>query len=271
VPLTVLGGVALWSRLQSLAESRQWGAEIGRLPQERQHDRPPLQVHSGHVVLQNVRFGTPRYSTPLFDDLTLEARPGEINGITGSNGSGRSSLLRLISGDLHPDDGQVWIDGQDLAQVDVGPARPPVALVPPDPALVRGTLLQNLTLHQPHWEAAALRLATELGLDQVASALPGGWNTPVGAAATPLPRGAAQRIGVVRALVEEPLILLLDDITTQIDAGSDARLARLLAGLRGEMTVIIVSHRPSILGVLLPRHLPRETRASNAKVGAGFA
>jgi ATP-binding cassette, subfamily C, bacterial LapB len=245
----LLGGVALWSRLQSLAESRQRVAEIGALPQERHGEHPPLRVPAGHILVQDVRVRASGTSTWLFDGLALEARPGEIVGITGANGSGRSTLLRLIAGDLQPDGGCVSIDGQDLAQKDVGPARRQVALVPPDPALVRGTLLQNLTLHQPHREASALRLAAELGLDNVASALPGGWHTPVGVAATPLPRGAAQRIGVVRALLEEPRILLLDDITTQIDADSDARLACLLVGLRGRVTVVIVTHRPSTLNV----------------------
>src|SRR5919112_1982483 len=245
----LLGGVALWSRLQSLKESKRRVAEIGALPQERSPDRPSLQISAGHVFLQDVRFRNPRYSDWLFDGLDLEAQPGEIVGITGSNGSGRSALLRLIAGDLRATSGRVHIDGQDLAQVDLGPARRLVALVPPDPALVRGTLLQNLTMHQPHREAAALRLATELGLDQVASALPGDWHTPVGVSATPLPRGAAQRIAVVRALIEEPRILLLDDITSQIDGDSDARLAQLLARLRGRVTVIIVTHRPSTLGI----------------------
>jgi ATP-binding cassette subfamily C protein LapB len=245
----LLGGVALWSRLQSLAESRRRVAEIALIPQERQPGQPALTVTDGHITLENVRLRTPPHSDWLFDGLTLEAKPGEIIGITGANGSGRSALLRLIAGDLQPSQGRVTIDGQDLAQVGVGPARRQVALVPPDPALVRGTLLQNLTMHQPHREAAALRLATDLGLDQVASALPGDWHTPVGVAATPLPRGAAQRIGVVRALIEEPRILLLDDITSQIDGDSDARLARMLAGLRGKVTVIIVTHRPSTLGI----------------------
>ncbi|WP_262032168.1 peptidase domain-containing ABC transporter [Microvirga sp. Mcv34] len=245
----LLGGVALWSRLQSLRESKRRVAEIGALPQERSPDRPLLQISAGHILLQDVRFRTPRYSDWLFEGVDLEVQPGEIVGITGSNGSGRSALLRLIAGDLKANGGQVLIDGQDLGQVDIGPARRLVALVPPDPALVRGTLLQNLTMHQPQREALALRLATELGLDQVASALPGGWHTQVGVAATPLPRGAAQRIGVVRALVEEPRILLLDDITSQIDGDSDARLARLLADLRGRVTVVNVTHRPSTLSI----------------------
>lgn len=245
----LLGGVALWSRLQSLAESRRRVAEIGALPQERQMGLPPLQVPSGHIKLEDVQYCTRGYSSCLFENVTLEAKPGEIIGITGPNGSGRSTLLRLIAGDLRPQEGRVLIDEQDLEQVDIGPARALVAQVQPDPGLIRGTLLQNLTLYQPDREAAALHYATALGLDQVASTLPGGWHTPVGVAATPLPRGAAQRIGVVRALVEEPRILLLDDITTQLDADSDTRLAKLLAELRGTMTIIVVTHRPSTLSI----------------------
>ncbi len=245
----LLGGVALWSRLQSIAESRRRVAEIAVLPQERHIGRPALKVPTGHILLRNVRFRSPHHSDPLFDGVQLTVTPGEIIGITGANGSGRSALLRLIAGDLQATEGHVSIDGQDLTQVDPGPARRMIALVPPDPVLVRGTLLQNLTMHQPELETAALRLAIELGLDQVASALPGGWHTQIGVAATPLPRGAAQRIGIVRALIEQPKILMLDDITAQLDGDSDARVARLLAELRGRITVLIVTHRPSTLGI----------------------
>jgi ATP-binding cassette subfamily C protein LapB len=245
----LLGGIALWSRLQSLAESRRRVADIGTLPQERQPGRPALELGRGHLLLRDLRFRAPGRRGWLFDRLSLDLRPGEILGITGANGSGRSTLLRLMAGDLRAGEGSVTIDGQDLAHVDIGPVRRLVALVPPDVALVRGTLLQNLTLHQPHLEATALRLAAELGLDHVASLLPGGWHTQVGIAAMPLPRGAVQRIGVVRALVEKPRILLLDDVTTQIDADGDMRLARLLAALRGNVTVVIVTHRRSVLGV----------------------
>jgi len=245
----LLGGVALWSRLQSLAESRRRVAEIAALPQEQDPTRPPLQVTAGRIVLKDLQYWIPGYPTCLFDGVELEVGAGEIIGITGTNGSGRSTLLRLMGGDLQPDSGRVEIDGQNLAEVRMGEARRQVALVPPDPALVRGTLLQNLTLYQPEHEAAALHLASKLGLDNVASGLPSGWHTPVGLSTTPLPRGVAQRIGVVRALIEEPRILLLDDISAQLDAESDARLAQLLAELRGNVTVVMVTHRPSTLGI----------------------
>ncbi|WP_161600882.1 ATP-binding cassette domain-containing protein [Teichococcus oryzae] len=245
----LLGGIAVWARLQSLAESRQRVAEIGALPDERPRARPALDVSHGHVLLSNVGLRLNGQQDWLFNGLSLECRPGELIGITGANGSGRSTLLRIMAGEVAPDAGQVRIDGQDLATIDAAGARRRVALVPADPALIRGTFLQNLTLHQPHLEAAALRLAGELGLDQVAGGLPGGWHTSVGMAGMPLPRGVAQRIGVVRALVEGPRILLLDDISAQIDAEGDLRLARLLTGLRGNVSVIIVTHRRSTLNI----------------------
>jgi ATP-binding cassette subfamily C protein LapB len=243
----LLGGVALWSRLQSLAESRRRVAEIAALPQERDQFKPPLQVREGRIALENVQFRSSDGAPCLFDGLSLEINPGEIIGITGANGSGRSTLLRLIAGDISPTCGTVRIDGQDLSQVDPAGSRRLIAMVEPNPALVRGTLLQNLTLYREEREAAALDLANKLGLDQVASGLPNVWHTPIGVAATPLPRGAAQRIGVVRALTEEPRILLLDDITAQLDADSDVRLTQLLKQMRGRVTMVVVSHRPSVL------------------------
>ena len=150
---------------------------------------------------------------------------------------------------MRPEAGKVLVDGQDLRFHDATAARRLVALVPPDPPLLHGTLLENLTLHQPDLADEALLLATSMGLDAVAARLPGGWHTPVGIGATPLPRGVAQRVGVVRALVQQPRILLLDDVNAQLDQDGDTRLARLLVKLRGQTTVIMISHRRSVLAV----------------------
>ena len=119
----------------------------------------------------------------------------------------------------------------------------------PNPPIVQGSLLDNLTLHQPHLREQALRLGAALGLDAVAASLPGDWHTPGGAGATPLPRGVAQRIGLVRALVQQPVILLLDDVHAQLDMDGDRCLARVLEAAHGQMTVLMVSHRRSALAL----------------------
>lgn len=243
----LLGGAALWSRLQALRHARSCVAELATLPTEASAMLPPLTPSAGAIAIRDVRFGGLLGDRPLFDGLTLEVAPGEIIGITGPNGSGRSALLRLITGELRPEGGRVLVDGQDLRFHDVTAARRKIALVPPDPPLLRGTLLENLTLHQPDLADEALALAAAMGLDGVAARLPGGWHTAVGTGATPLPRGVAQRIGVVRALVQRPCMLLLDDVNAHLDQEGDARLARLLGTLRGRTTVVMVSHRRSVL------------------------
>ena len=245
----LLGGAALWSRLQAVGHARRCVAELAMLPVEARPHLPPLRPTAGRIALHGIRFGAMPDGTALFDGLSLEVAPGEIIGITGPNGSGRSALLRLITGEIRAASGAVLVDGQDLRLHDAVAARHLVALVPPDPALLRATLLENLTLHQPELTEAALRLAVAMGLDVMAARLPGHWHTPVGIGATPLPRGVAQRIGIVRALIQQPRILLLDDVNAQLDQDGDARMIRLLGDLRGRTTVVMISHRRSILAV----------------------
>ncbi|MBK1661553.1 ATP-binding cassette domain-containing protein [Paracraurococcus ruber] len=244
----LLSGVALWARWQMLRDAKRRVAELAALPVEARPALPALAVPEGRIALRAVRCGHPP-GPWLFDGLSLDVAPGEFLGITGPNGSGRSTLLRLVTGEAQPVAGQVLVDGQDLGGVDVVPARRDVALVPPDPALIGGTLLDNLTLNQPALEERALALGAALGLEIVAATLPGGWQTPVGAGGSPLARGVIQRIGLVRALAQDPRILLLDDVTAQLDADGDARLGRVLVGLRGRTTIILVSHRRSVLAL----------------------
>ncbi len=245
----LLGGVALWSRLQSLRDAQRRVAQLADLPQEARPMLPALRVVRGGIELESVRFGRMADGGWLFDGLSLRVEPGEFIGINGANGSGRSALLKLITGEIRPEAGRVLVDGQDLRHVDVVPARGRIALVLPDPPIVQGSLLDNLTLHQPHLREQALRLGAALGLDGVAASLAGDWHTQVGAGSTPLPRGVEQRIGLVRALVQQPLILLLDDVHAQLDMDGDRRLARVLEAARGQMTVLMVSHRRSALAL----------------------
>jgi ATP-binding cassette subfamily C protein LapB len=243
----LLGGIALWVRWQTLGDAKRRLAELDHLPVEARPALPPLRVQAGAISLRGVHFGPHIGGGHVFEDLDLEVRPGEFLGITGPNGSGRSSLLRLIAGEVRPLAGAIRIDGQDLAWHDHMPARRTLALVPPHPALLSGTLLDNLTLGQPALEPEAIELGARLGLEAVAASLPGGWHTPVGTGGMPLARGVRQRIAMVRALVQRPRILLLDDVTPQLDIDGDARLCRVLVALRGAVTILLTSHRPSVL------------------------
>jgi ATP-binding cassette subfamily C protein LapB len=243
----LLGGVALWARWQTLAEARRRLDDLAALPGGSRPDCTPLVVREGRIALRDVRVGPA--AAPLFAGLSLDVPAGGFVAVTGANGSGRTTLLRLIAGEVRPEAGSVALDGQNLWMRDAAAARRDVALVPPDPALIGGTLVENITLRQPALEARALGFATALGLDAVAAALPGGWHTQVGTGGVPLARGVRQRIGLVRALAQDPRILLLDDVNAQLDADGDRRLAQVLAGLRGRATIVLVSHRRSALAL----------------------
>jgi ATP-binding cassette subfamily C protein LapB len=243
----VVGGAALWSRLQAVADRADRVAEIEALAPEARPNLPPLRTSAGRINLSGVRHGPRVDGGWLLENLSLEVGGGELVGVIGQNGSGRTSLLQLIAGEVHPAEGVVRTDGQDLRRVDVRGARAQVALMPQVPFVVRGPLLDNLTLFNPELTDEALRYAALLGLDEVASGLAQGWHTPVGFGGAPLSRGAVQRLGLARALALRPKVLLLDDVTAHLDAEGDARLCAVLDTLRGKTTVVMTSHRRSVL------------------------
>jgi ATP-binding cassette subfamily C protein LapB len=245
----LLNGINIHARHQALADASARLAELAALPDRARPDLPDLVVGDGAISLEEIRFGSMVNGEWLFDNLNLRVQPTEFVAFNSPNGSGRSSLLQLMSGQARPNRGRVMIDGQDLARHNLAAARQAVALVPTDPPLIRASLLRNLTLDQPDSEEQALELAAALGLEAVAGQLAEGWHTEIGPGATPLAHGIAQRIGIVRALIHNPRILLLDDVTARLDHAGDQALTRLLVRLKGGRTIILISHRPSVLAV----------------------
>lgn len=199
------------------------------------------------VRFEGVRFSYPGAARPVVDGLSFEVAPGEVLLLKGPNGSGRSTLLRLIAGGLAQDAGRVSLVDASGGAYSPERARPAVAFLPQQTTLFEGTLLDNVTLFQPARTAAALRYARDLGLDAVVQSLPKGWETSVGgAAAEAIPPGLRQLIGVVRALAQEPGVLLFDDATSSVDSRGDAAVIAALTALKGKATIVLVTQRPSL-------------------------
>lgn len=243
----LLNGINLWARHPALADARARLAELATLPEWARPDLPPLVVSAGSVRLENIDFSPIVLQGLLLQNLTINIQPLEFAYFNSPNGSGRSALLCLMTGEARPTRGRVVIDGQDLSRHDLAATRHSVALVPTDRPLIRASLLRNLTLDHPDTENQAIEHANALGLEVVASQPSEGWHTEIGPGATPLAPGIAQRIGIVRALILEPGILLLDDVTAQLDSAGDQALTRLLARVKGTRSIVLVSHRPSVL------------------------
>lgn len=242
------GALGVFARAEVLKGARARLAEIEALPDQRAAARPPLAVREGRIRFERVRLAMGR-RTPLLDDVHLDVAAGECVAIRARNGAGKSSLLALVAGTLSPDRGRVLIDGQDLARVDPASIAAHVAMLPSQGRLIRGSLLENLTMHRPGLAARARAIAADLELDLLAATLPQGYDTPLADGSTMISRGGAQMITIARALVAQPKILLFDEANIALDAGADRALRGLLARLSGRCTILLVSDRPSTLAL----------------------
>ncbi|MCG8400598.1 MAG: ATP-binding cassette domain-containing protein [Firmicutes bacterium] len=177
----------------------------------------------------------------LFDGLTLKVDAGERLAILGANGVGKSTLLRLIAGLLDPEDGQVQLDGQDIADCRWDDLRQAFAMVSPDLPLLRGTLRLNLTYGAKDWTQEKLeRVIENLSLDALAARLPAGIESRISEMGSGLSTGERARIALARALLSQPRVLLLDEAEANLDAASRRALDRAIAGFSG--TVIFITH-----------------------------
>jgi ABC-type multidrug transport system fused ATPase/permease subunit len=197
------------------------------------------------IRLNGVTFRYPARRTPAVRRVDLVIGAGESIGILGPTGSGKSTLLDLILGTLEPEQGRVMIDGRPLSRVRDAWQRS-IGYVPQDVYLVDDTLEANVTLGWDGEEVdrgrllEAIRLA---GLDDVVAGLPEGLETVVGERGVKLSGGQRQRVGLARALYVEPSVLVLDEATSNLDHATERRIVETLAALRGELTIVMVTHR----------------------------
>lgn len=207
-------------------------AATGRVPAP----NPALvPVRLEHVVVEG-RGGR------VLDELDLTLEPGRILGVQGPSGGGKSTLIDLLLDLRTPDSGRITVGGVDLADVDRDAWLRRVAWVPQRPVLLAGTVAENIRLGHPFAptdlvEAAAALAALDVPLD-----------TPVGEDGVGLSTGQQRRVALARALLADRPLLLLDEPTEGVDADTEATIAAALPRITAGRTVVLVSHRPEVLG-----------------------
>ena len=258
-PLLRLLGV--WTQYQTVQIARRQVREILAMPQESagrkatagdaRAQMPARQELEGGVEFKNVEFRYSGKTQPILKNMSIKIAPKEIIGITGSNGTGKSALLNLVSGLLKPESGDVLIDGVSAQAFDPALLRSQICYLPQNGVLFDGTILENMTMFQSEERLdQAFEIANRLKLSDVIALLPGGYDTRVGDRLEDgLPGGIRQRIAIVRALcaVKDPRIILFDEANALLDPQSDTQLVELLRDYAGRATMIIVSHRPKVL------------------------
>ena len=247
-PLQAL--VAGWTKLQSTKLAKEQVDSLFTIPQ-----RPtPAESQDGElevlgaVELQNIACGFDK-DNPILEGLNLSVEPGECIGLIGESGEGKTTLLKLISGSVHPTAGTVLIDGLDRKDL---PAHlhDSIGYIPQKGVLFNATILENMTMFNPSRIDTALEIATKLGLDAMVGRTPKGYHTPVGEGVSDtLPAGVIQRIAITRILAMKPKILLFDEANIAIDSEGDILLRNYLDELKGSCTILLVSQRPSLLRI----------------------
>ena len=196
------------------------------------------------VRFEGVWFRYPGESaTPwALQDVAFEVAPGQVLGLVGATGSGKTTVIDLLSRTYDPDRGRILIDGVDLRDLRIDEVRRAVGVVPQETFLFSETLRDNVLLGMPDDG----RLEETARIAQLASALPdlpNGWETTLGERGINLSGGQRQRAAIARALVRQPSVLVLDDALSAVDAHTEREILTALEAATAERTRIIVSHR----------------------------
>ena len=250
-PLAQLSG--LLTRYQQAKVTMVSVDQMMELPQERNFEERPLsrQVLQGALEFRNVDFTYPNQENLALKNINLTVRPGEKIGIIGRSGSGKSSLAKLLVGLYQQDEGSLLVDGVDIRQIDVSELRHNIGYVAQDIQLLAGTLRDNLVSGARYVDDETVLQAAELaGVHEFARLHPLGYDLQVGERGQNLSGGQRQNVALARALLLNPPILLLDEPTSAMDNTGEERLKQRLQAVIEKKTVILVTHRASLLSLV---------------------
>jgi ATP-binding cassette subfamily B protein len=199
----------------------------------------------GAIAFENVVFAYPgRPDLPALNGFDLAVRPGETVALVGPSGAGKSTVLRLLLRFYDPQSGAIRLDGVDLRDAAPEEVRARMALVAQDSPLFSGSALDNIRFGREDATDAELRAAAEAAqASGFLSALPQGFDTPVGERAKTLSGGQRQRLAIARALVRQAPILLLDEATSALDAESERLVQQALTAAMEGRTTLVIAHR----------------------------
>ncbi|MGH7963259.1 MAG: ABC transporter ATP-binding protein, partial [Candidatus Binatia bacterium] len=183
-------------------------------------------------------------------EVSLSILAGQLTVIIGPSGAGKTSLVDLIVGLVRPQSGDVWIDDLPLREIDLRVWRQAVGYVPQETFLLHESILVNVTLGDPELTPADVESSLQAaGAWEFVNALPEGLETSVGERGARLSGGQRQRVAIARALVHKPQFLILDEATASLDPESEAAICATVQQLRGQMTILAISHQPALLEV----------------------
>lgn len=235
----------LWQEFQQIQISVARIGDILNAPQEpASHALAALAPPRGAISIRNVSFRYGAEGADVLKNVSLDIAPGEVIGIVGPSGSGKSSLTKLIQRLYMPTNGQILVDGIDIAQADPVWLRRHVGVVLQENLLFNRSIHDNIALANPALpRQLVMHFARLAGADEFISKLPKGYDTIIEERGSNFSGGQRQRIAIARALSTNPRILILDEATSALDYESERIIQQNMREIVGGRTVIIIAHR----------------------------
>jgi subfamily B ATP-binding cassette protein MsbA len=219
---------------------------------EMREDRDPrraarLPEISGRVEFEDVSFAYEK-DKPVLHDVSFVAEPGTVTALVGSSGSGKSTIIGLVTAFHTPNQGVVWVDGQDLSTVDIASYRTQLGVVLQESFLFDGTIRENVAFSRPGAsEEEILEACRIANVNEFVERFPDRYETIVGERGVKLSGGQRQRVSIARAILADPRILILDEATSSLDSESEALIQEGLAFLMRGRTTFVIAHRLSTI------------------------
>ncbi|NJK77005.1 MAG: ABC transporter ATP-binding protein [Microcoleus sp. SU_5_6] len=206
---------------------------------------PPSYKFTGKIEFCGLSFGYDSQK-PVLQDVNLLIHPRQTIALVGRSGSGKSTLVKLLFRYFEPDTGRILIDGEDVRTLNVTGYRKRLAIVHQEVDVFNGTLLENLTYGNRTATFAQVEEACRIArVDEFVKLLPQGYSTVVGERGMRLSGGQRQRLGIARALLVEPDVLIFDEATSSLDYESERSIQLAMRNILGTRTTIIIAHRLS--------------------------